>query len=510
MVTLGSLRRLSEPLYTMFSTKNYVDKSFYRSRVPFISDDRLMFDCSVYRLLQSPLEDWDERARRYMYFKTTCCSRTENDIMDAVTSMVNELSYNEQSLIVINVTRTEFWEESIADAVSYLATKDFVKVDVPCEEETFVITQHKESDNFIVLTREYSTYSLDAIYTYVYTTRLDAVKEQLDSLVNEKPYSILLKLCELHTCNPMLGTTELTELVSWYKEVYVAQREKLKAAKALNDLSQATAIRTNNISTEIRRARSNIEYYTGEINELYAKIERLTATRLQTETKKEPFAALVKIMENLVNRGAVSNLSLTTDNGSAIDIKFSLKAPIIYWEEDEAAQWLNEFYDTRYKAFKAIFIDRKVRVHTQCAIRLGLYPGRGVDNGNIDFSREWEFIRHPHIAHYNCFGNNATSINEAVSNGEFDIAMNYVQNAASQLNMLDHTVVTSFISDLVDSGDYDNLKCVEELDTNTFITVGEFLNNLEGGKYDESNQDDTRDAAESDGADEAETGDTLI
>ena len=128
----------------------------------------------------------------------------------------------------------------------------------------------------------------------------------------------------------------------------------------------------------------------------------------------------------------------------------SAKSPIVYYDKVKAQRFIERFgrEDCR-KLLTEIFVEGKYQVWTRASLILHL--NTGYVEGHTNNLCVNEYIPHPHLATYSCFGDHSRHIKELTLNKNYIEAIEQCLAAMANLNFSDSPVATYLVMYLTQS-----------------------------------------------------------
>ena len=147
-------------------------------------------------------------------------------------------------------------------------------------------------------------------------------------------------------------------------------------------------------------------------------------------------------------------------------------APLIYFADYPAEKMLKSpYYDPEFKEVVKIILSRKYELYAQCKMNFNTHDfslhscGRCTTNPN--------YIDHPHISRFNCFGNHRPAIGQAAETADYISAIEQITQAVLNINFYDACVVEEMITHL--RRGWRNIKTWKLKDTNEWYSLKEIL-----------------------------------
>jgi len=163
-----------------------------------------------------------------------------------------------------------------------------------------------------------------------------------------------------------------------------------------------------------------------------------------------------ELMEYLLRNKKVVGVSGNDGNYS-----FFVKSVLSDWDEDEADKIIEntrsylyysidpEFFDDWKRLFRAIFIDRKIKINT-CACFSFSSGGYADAISNAKYPSECvDCLPNPHIHHYYCTGSFYDNLSQCASNYDYIGVIEVCISSTQNLNFSDGTVLRNLSEDIV-------------------------------------------------------------
>lgn len=158
-------------------------------------------------------------------------------------------------------------------------------------------------------------------------------------------------------------------------------------------------------------------------------------------------------------------------------IKLQIEAPIIYFDKLKAKLVMKKQKEKSYEA-KAIEVMLNPRYELWVTTAIVFYT----NNFNVESCGKFkqtpnsrEFINHPHITNYSCFGTHVIGIREWMKTRNYEGALTQILAAVMNLNFADGTVINRFL-DLF-RATYHAHRTFKDKKTGEFLTLEEIIRN---------------------------------
>ena len=244
------------------------------------------------------------------------------------------------------------------------------------------------------------------------------VFDLLNALVNQN-ISAINKAIETICKLPVLSTIKYNELKEMFKPDYKAQKNKL-------------------IDQKNQKEQMYIDYE-NKLSELITQINTLNENILDMELKEDKVEDNTPLIKYLSNHPYIKDIQ--KKNSRQVSLYF--EAPILYFDDYIIEKLLPNKSGDDKRILKA-FLDNKYELMTRCLINF-----RPSDFAvNLDYVGDGNFIGHPHIDRYSCFGNHSTAIREAAATANYFGAIEQISQAVLNINFTDSCVVNEMLRTL--------------------------------------------------------------
>ena len=135
------------------------------------------------------------------------------------------------------------------------------------------------------------------------------------------------------------------------------------------------------------------------------------------------------------------NLQVVDVNGDKLTM--SAKSPIVYYDKVKAQRFIERCAEDCRKLLTEIFVEGKYQVWTRASLILHL--NTGYVEGHTNNLCVNEYVPHPHLATYSCFGDHSRHIKELTLNKNYIEAIEQCLAAMANLNFSDSPVATSLV-----------------------------------------------------------------
>lgn len=220
-----------------------------------------------------------------------------------------------------------------------------------------------------------------------------------------------------------------------------------------NQFSENKLACFENEAEDIRHRISNL------YNSLRAKTVEFREKMIYIEALRDKIASgenCGELMEYLLRNKKVVGVS-----GSGGNYSFFVKSFLSDWDEDEADKIIENtrsylyynmapmFYDNWKRLFRAIFIDRKIKINT-CACFSFSSDGHADAISGAKYPTECgDCLPNPHIHHYYCTGSFYDNLSQCASNYDYIGVIEVCISSTQNLNFSDGTVLRDLSEDIV-------------------------------------------------------------
>ena len=247
---------------------------------------------------------------------------------------------------------------------------------------------------------------------------------------------------------------------------------KTRTVNAINNVfkdmknSRIDSIKGNieNINYRLNELQNDYSNYMSNKRNLLKELDRIKAS---------PNIATDDIINYILKTKYIKKVSTAT-NGRGIALYY--EAPMLYYDDD-VIQHIRNSYEEEVQFIFDAFLERRYQLYTRCEVIF--YPEDfRVNNMTIGNRNENnQYIGHPHIDRFGCFGNHGEAIQDWAETGDYIGAITQVTAAVLNLNFTDGTVVGELIDTLIDRAD--DLPTWYDTETGTLFTTNELRANLE-------------------------------
>lgn len=219
---------------------------------------------------------------------------------------------------------------------------------------------------------------------------------------------------------------------------------------------------------EIRRRREAINEWNRNIITYTNKLREDNQKLLVLLSSPDDNTDLAKLKKHLINNPYITDIT-KGEGDSTIIITYD--APLTYFDKAILKTLIDgqHFRNDKKRILEAIYSE-KFTLWTSCNIILDLRTMHmGTANGS------YNYLPHPHIVEYNCFGTHNQALQSWVSSGNYEGMIDQVTATVINLNFTDGVVINNMLNNLTEN--YKTRK-VWETETGVFINTSELLDQL--------------------------------
>ena len=241
-------------------------------------------------------------------------------------------------------------------------------------------------------------------------------------------------------------------------------------------------------SGELQRIEDNIRNKEEAIRQAYAQIDQM-----YTQLREFQAQYLLKLTEDVSAAEEQLKTFLMSSrnhfryidyNARRKQLNFVYETALIYFDQDaydiyarstrpnmvtNAAPALRSLLDD-------IFVTHMIKLHFVSGVQLNMETGdiRYLDPYSIpDTDIDVDGLSNPHHKHFNCFGDNAPQLRQAIRNKDYVSAILQAESAIAGINIADATVFRRFIED--DLTYNTAIPCLEVAATGERMTIEEYI-----------------------------------
>lgn len=262
--------------------------------------------------------------------------------------------------------------------------------------------------------------------------------------------------------------------------------EKLKINKLEKLIKDNYNTALENIDNKITSVESDITYHTNTLRNLYNTKHNLLNTRLGIITSNNAKNMLEELLTYIRNNKYIIGF-LVAPNGIRDSIELILNIPITLYDPEPLKRLIdnidNAIVDIEQqkvlKVLGKIFVDKKYQMMSEVHIRINLQKRTysGSNNGNdIDYP-DYKLMPNPHLAPYNCWGDNEYIIDAQLKENLVE-AINTMIIATQNINFADFAVVKNWAYIISSRSCLGNMKSFKNIEDGKLYSIKEI-----GGKY---------------------------
>lgn len=267
-----------------------------------------------------------------------------------------------------------------------------------------------------------------------------------------------------------LGMGKLAEADSLVSDLYLkAQILDLALTKKLATLKQAlTESSLSKVNNQLENAYKTIENYEKNIASTYKTIVELNKEILAIKTAGTEYVD--EYIDYLLHHKLITVVNISDEA-----ITLLATTPLRYFDPDVMRKFLEkDLYTFKNDNFikwlmKKLFIDAEIQLYTQTCFMLYITSYRVYSDSYYEISN---YLPHPHLVRYNCWGGNGSQISKALSERDLIGATEQAIAATYNLNLLDNTVLEHFVNSIMNNK-YANQKMYKIVGTNEFKSMKE-------------------------------------
>lgn len=206
---------------------------------------------------------------------------------------------------------------------------------------------------------------------------------------------------------------------------------------------------------------NTIQSYEATLADLYAELQ-INTVSLQALRTTKPGAddSLIKFFKSHKELSICKVKQVP--KGQSVD--YMISSTLDYYDADELKRIFdreNSYIHSREdaqgdfgrKMLKALFLDEKAKLRTQCTFTLTNYEGLEPYTYEVQPPYAATHFPHPHLVYYGCLGGNREYIIKFLKDGNWDLAIEQTIAASQNINFGDSTVVTRFMNELYNKKD---------------------------------------------------------
>ena len=290
---------------------------------------------------------------------------------------------------------------------------------------------------------------------------------------------LLMSLCsrfsdkvQKSTADGTVTSDGYTLLMKKYEPLYDFRGAKIRkylpqfAKKCAEGEMERVRTAINNIDSDIARYESSISDLCRQRHD-----EEIRLLGLRTKAQEDEDTSLADYF--------VSNPYVDLVSVSGYEMTFCVYTTLDWWDDERAPYLVNnrdsEMYartggirkDDYAKLLKAVFVDRTMMLRVCAAYKLDISAGSmtGI-RGYTSFS-DTTYVPNAHIQHHGCTGNYRQQFRDAISHGDFVLAIDIAVTSAKSLNFGD----ISFGEMMRDIGDRKDSKLFQDADGNMYTAA---------------------------------------
>lgn len=262
--------------------------------------------------------------------------------------------------------------------------------------------------------------------------------------------------------------------------------EKLKINKLERLIKDNYNTALENINNKITSVESDITYHTNTLKNLYSTKHNLLNTKLGIITSNNVKNIIEELLTYIKNNKYIMGFSVAPNNEKD-SIELILNVPITLYDPEPLKRLIdnvdNAIVDKEQqkvlKVLGKIFVDKKYQMMSEVHIKINLqrriYSGSNTGN-DIDYS-DYKLMPNPHLAPYNCWGDNEYIIDAQLKENLVE-AINTMIIATQNINFADFAVVKNWAYIISSRSCLGNMKSFKNIEDGKLYSIKEI-----GGKY---------------------------
>jgi hypothetical protein len=316
----------------------------------------------------------------------------------------------------------------------------------------------------------FSVYAKDKVFIVLVNDKKDmynddfafglvqCIHDVLNLQINEELYSCILERDFEKAKNTILTTAE----------VIIKAKKRKEFDHNIENLSKSLSeVTVHRFENNLQRAKNNVENIEARLRRAYEELKQAQKNKIYYEVVNR------KLQEN----DLIELLKSDFDNITNIDtsspgyIYISIKQTLMFFNDDDwtslRRNYMEDNPNIKY-LLDAIFT-RKAQVMFEQGVRIN------INDAYVQKYDGWSCkvgIPNPHITGYDCWGDNKSSIDQALMDFNLDVAYNTIKSAIAGINLVDKPVLDKFCAYLR-SRNYDKIPCITDIDTGKVMIIPE-------------------------------------
>jgi len=285
---------------------------------------------------------------------------------------------------------------------------------------------------------------------------------------------------------------KICTLVDEYYKNYDEQRKQTERKTAIAELGKhMTQSRDDEFKRRMSQIETTIGQYLSEISTLNEDLNRVKGEYLlyTLENNNEKIKELETFFETCGSK--LEYLHYSNNR-----LYFVYNTSLMYYEPELLNRYFESTRDNCVttadpdikQLLKEIFIDKKYTVLIESGAYLDINNARVMFFNPTDVipMDELNGIANPHHKYYNCWGDNAPNITEAMINKDYITAISTVFAAMAGINISDTAVLSKFVQDELQR--YNVIPFLKNTETGETITVDEYKRRYQDNASNAANQ----------------------
>lgn len=253
----------------------------------------------------------------------------------------------------------------------------------------------------------------------------------------------------------------------------ITNTPELAKARTVNAINYVFKGMKNGRIDNIKGNIENINYRLNELQNDYSNYMSNKRNLLEEldRIKTSPDIETDDIANYILKTKYIKKVTTGT-NGRGLVLYY--EAPMLYYDDD-VIQHIRHSYEEEVQFIFDAFLERRYQLYTRCEVIF--YPEDfRVNSMSISHRNENnQYIGHPHIDRFGCFGNHGEAIQDWAETGDYIGAITQVTAAVLNLNFTDGTVIGDLIDTLMDR----DIPTWYDTETGAVLTTEELRYNLE-------------------------------
>ena len=234
------------------------------------------------------------------------------------------------------------------------------------------------------------------------------------------------------------------------------------------------------IQNSINSVNNDIATYERELGIFYAKLKELMIK--QSSSLYQEIESGVTEMIDYITNTYPNDISLCNGMDGYRTMEIGIRSVLTFFDEEiyknyktGRRNFITERNESEIRVLDAIFIDKIAEVHFNTSVNL--YFG---NDTNVTFecnkqrSRDKGFLGmfslpHPHLYHYNCWGDNKPLVSKAFRDNDYILAFEQIRSVLMSITTTDIAVFQKFVNDMFDN-ELSDRACIKDKETGNMYT----------------------------------------